>query len=1226
MILNPLQPKRILDKAYLRQRPLHSDIKLFRQNLLALLGKVDEIEREENQKNHLRDFLRDTFYKSEYEINVSEDKDLVIRLGSDNKTPAGVIVEAKKPSNKAEMLSAEKPNAKALHELILYYFDERETKANAELKQLVITNIYQYYIFDANTFDKHIYRNVALKKLYKTYTTDKKDTKFFYEETAKIINKLEAEIPCAYFDIRDYEKLLHSDEAEDNRKLIALYKILSPQHLLKVPFANDSNALNDKFYRELLHIIGLEEHKEGSKTIIRRVEDGRQSGSLVEMAIAKIETKNRLSRITTPSTYGATKNEQLFGVALELCITWINRLLFLKLLEGQLVSYHNGNKQYRFLNSATLHDFDELFTLFHDVLAKPIAQRRQEIAPKYALVPYLNSSLFEISELESEAIDISALDNTQAVEIYTNGILKSEKKKTPELATLDYIFRFLDAYDFASEAGEDIQEDTGRSLINASVLGKVFEKINGYKDGSIYTPGFITMYMCRQAIRPAVVQKFNEAHNWQAEDYDHLKNLLAGRKKPAQILHDNQLINSLHICDPAVGSGHFLVSALNELIAIKADLGILADEKGQLLHGWDIEIANDELAVTDTNGEFFAYKMAGSKPAGKETQRLQQTLFYEKQTLIENCLFGVDINPNSVKICRLRLWIELLKNAYYKPDGGYAELETLPNIDINIKCGNSLLSRFALDADLKASFSKQKFNLQTYRLLVDTYHKTRNRDEKAELTQLIDEIKQQYTQTIYTTDPRRKKLSEIRGQLELAKNAYDLFGKKMDESKRKLEQRRLELLLEQKEKELDDAESGTLYRNAFEWRFEFPEVLNEEGDFVGFDIVVGNPPYGVNFSKKSGLPFENDYKTFNWRGESYTLFIERAYNILKLGGKFGYIIPDTILNLGFTEAARLFVLKNTVIEELVLLPANVFANATVDTILLFYKKIDTFTKNNIRVKIFDKRDIIDNLNFPSKYFEINSEIWLKQKTFNLQSNTDELLIIDRIDSDYPEINSFAEIFYGIKVYQVGKGSPPQTEEIRTNKPFTSVNMENQNWLPFFDGKHINRYHLLWNNNNWIFYGKWLAEPRTPEKFEGEKILIRKITSDRLIANYIPYTSYCNTLLFVLKLLPNEAKITYKSLLGVLNSFFIGWYFKKKFQISESDTFPQIMIRDILQFAVPNVQTKETKGIEILVDKILTAKKENPQADTTAWEKEIDQLVYQLYNLTAEEIAIVEGKA
>ena len=212
------------------------------------------------------------------------------------------------------------------------------------------------------------------------------------------------------------------------------------------------------------------------------------------------------------------------------------------------------------------------------------------------------------------------------------------------------------------------------------------------------------MYMCRQSIRLAVVQKFNEALSQNGNNlfdkFEDLKNYTSRLFKTQEIVDANAIINSLRICDPAVGSGHFLVSSLNEIISIKSELGILADVDGNSIGVYEIEIVNDELIITDAQANILEYKLQNGKPLNKEMQRLQKTLFVEKQTLIENCLFGVDINPNSVKICRLRLWIELLKNAYYKEESNYSELETLPNIDINIKCGNSLLSRFALDDDL----------------------------------------------------------------------------------------------------------------------------------------------------------------------------------------------------------------------------------------------------------------------------------------------------------------------------------------------------------------------------------------------------------------------------------------------------------------------------------------------------------------------------------------------
>ena len=243
-------------------------------------------------------------------------------------------------------------------------------------------------------------------------------------------------------------------------------------------------------------------------------------------------------------------------------------------------------------------------------------------------------------------------------------------------------------------------------------------------------------------------------------------------------------------------------------------------------------------------------------------------------------------------------------------------------------------------------------------------------------------------------------------------------------------------------------------------------------------------------------------------------------------------------------------------------------------------------------------------------------------------------MINTIENKYTQLSDIAEMFSGIKAYEVGKGKPPQTKMIRDSKPYTSENRLDDSWLPLYDGKHIGRYQLLWRQNNWISYGPWLAAPRNPDNFAGEKILVRKIVGKTLIAMHIPETSYCNTLLFILKL-KLGANIKYFYLLGILNSPFIGWYFKKKFQISEEDTFPQIMIRDILQLFIPTTDVARHDRMVSLVDRMLALHKQLQLARTPhdeiaiqrqieATDRQIDALVYELYGLTEEEIGIVEG--
>lgn len=416
----------------------------------------------------------------------------------------------------------------------------------------------------------------------------------------------------------------------------------------------------------------------------------------------------------------------------------------------------------------------------------------------------------------------------------------------------------------------------------------------------------------------------------------------------------------------------------------------------------------------------------------------------------------------------------------------------------------------------------------------------------------------------------------------------------------------------------------------FNWQKGFPDVNY-------FDVVIGNPPYGALFSIDEFNYFKNKYRTSALRVESYLLFIERGLNLLKPNGLLGFIIPDTLLNLAFTQSTRNFLLQNSKLKEIVGLPSNVFTGAVVDTIIMLTEKVSEakkFHSTEVWVKTFGKRQTITNIENPQKEFRVKTKDWFEQDAFNLQADNSEKILLQKIELSKKTIYDISEMFSGIKSYEVGKGKPAQTEKIRDDKPFTSEINTDKSWQPFFDGKHIGRYELFWKNNNWIKYGEWLAAPRDPQNFEGEKILIRKIIGKTLIATYVPETSYCNTLLFVLKL-TNQA-YSYQSVLAVLNSTLIGWYFRKKFQISDDDTFPQIMIRDILQFPIPNIAPSVSKELEKLVNQLLQLNKEKAetkletkisqlQGKIDYCENKINELVYQLYELTAEEIKIVEGE-
>ena len=951
--MGQLKPNQILNKAYRQVAIETEDFNRFKEALHTLLSTISDGQREETQKEHLRNFLSDTFYKPYY-MAPEEDIDLAVRLDKTSKSNIGLLIEVKSTTNKNEMISVGNLNRKALQELLLYYLRERISKKNSDIKYLIATNVYEYFIFDAQEFEQKFYQNKKLKKEFQDFEDGRKTsrkTDFFYSEIASsFIEEVADSLDYTYFDIRSYAKYLGENTA--SKKLIELYKVFSDVHLLKLPFQNDSNSLNKKFYAELLHILGIEEKKENNKIVIVRKAVGRRNeASLLENTINQLDAEDCLRKAPNIAIYGSTQEERLFNVAMELCITWINRILFLKLLEAQMLKYHNGEQCYKFLSIQKIRDFDDLNTLFFQVLARSVNQRTASILKDFEYVPYLNSSLFEVTELESNTIKINSLSQRSELPLFTNSVLinRKEKQQFSSLPTLNYLFAFLDAYNFASEGSEEVQEEA-KTLINASVLGLIFEKINGHKDGSVFTPGFITMYMCREAVVNTVLTKFNNFYNWHCKSIADLYNQID------DIPQANQLINSITICDPAVGSGHFLVSALNELIRLKYELGILVDSEGKRIKKSDYTfcIENDELIVTDADNNLFSYN-----PLNEESRRIQETLFKEKKTIIENCLFGVDLNPNSVKICRLRLWIELLKNAYYTAESDYKELETLPNIDINIKCGNSLVHRFDLTDSIKSVLKETGISISQYRNAVSKYKNAQDKAEKWELDSMIAEIKSKLTTEIGAKDPKKLKLNKRKAELMnlLAPQLFEMSKKEQKDWQKRVDTVKKEIA--ELESYFEEINSNKIYLGAFEWRIEFPEVLDADGNFIGFDCVIGNPPYIQlqSMGTDADVLERMKYKTYVRTGDIYCLFYEQGMNLLKPNGCLCYITSNKWMRAGYgKELRQYFIAKTNPVLLIDFAGIKIFDAATVETNILIAKK-ESYTQNTLACIISNTDDL-----------------------------------------------------------------------------------------------------------------------------------------------------------------------------------------------------------------------------------------------------------------------------
>ncbi|ECP6164296.1 class I SAM-dependent DNA methyltransferase, partial [Campylobacter jejuni] len=910
-----LNEKDFFNPYYRKKQIMQNEFDIFNKALMQYLERLESSQSENEDylvANALSPFLTMLNFKTHIKTKQKGKSEIDLSISKDEfSKDLEVLIEAKKPNSK-EFITHTKVNSKALHETILYYFRNREYSFS--LKFIIITDFYKFYIFKISEFEELFYKNPSFKKLFEEFCNPnslfKGNTEEFYKEVAKLIENSKENLKGFLIDLT----FLKDKQKSNFKNLASIYKTFHRDFLLNEFNPNDANSLNNAFYKELLYILGLCESKQNSKLIIAKSEESKEEQGTFYTAInSKLKEEN-------------------FETILKLLILWLNRILFLKLIESNLVRF-NDDKNLKFLNFKKIPDFDKLSELFFEVLAKEKSTRKKS---EFAYLPYLNSSLFEKQSIEN-TLEISSLSNDLKLFYYKNTVLKDDKCKAKkgQVGLLEYLFEFLDSFDFGSD-DEQSEILSQKELISSSVLGNVFEKLNGYKEGSFYTPSFITSYMCKESIAKVVLDKFNAQFDLDAKDISELRKSLRKEDKKAQ----KELLNSIKICDPAVGSGHFLVSALNVMLSIYDELNLFDEE-------FYLEVQNDEILITGRKGEFIEYKRP-STPKDK-AHLIQQELFHTKKDIIENNLFGVDINPNSCEITKLRLWIELLKHSFYQSfdDGNYHDLKTLPNIDINIKCGNSLVSYFETGKSLN-HYPNIKERMGKYKRIVKDYKEGFYTD-KSHINQEIKNLKISFKNFCFA-DKFKKEMKSFNDKCEKYSKKYGNFLAVDDENLKFFVSANLTLFdFDEKEATKEFANLKKEYDNIFnlesnhpfEWRFEFPEILDDDGNFKGFDLIIGNPPYIRQEELKELKPhLAKNYKVYKGTSDIYTYFYELGFNVLKdSGGVLSYITSNKYTRAGYGEALREFLLKNVkFLEYTDLNGIKVFDSATVDTSILCFEK------------------------------------------------------------------------------------------------------------------------------------------------------------------------------------------------------------------------------------------------------------------------------------------------
>ncbi len=1278
------------------QTPTKETIENFEKEINSLLENAPRQDDEEFQKNEINKFLKNAYG---YDCNTSKKVDSAIYVDGE----VQVLIEVKALNKKTEFpKNRENPLSKAFCQMVLYFLEEIKKEKNNSLKHTIICNAHEFFLFDCKDL-LFLNDDKRIKKFYKNYAQkegiDSSKPKF-YEDLEQYLQK----------DFQGKLRYTHFNLSDDFKELPLIYQVLSQEILLKQKKTLDANTLNKDFYEELLYILGLEEQNEKGKILIK-----------------PSRTENSLSDALKAS-YKDLDDEEVMA----LLIAWNNRILFLRLLESLLISFKHFEKP--FLTTENFENFNALNTLFFEVLAKKNSERLPEIKEDKILqkIPYLNSSLFDKTPLELKGHEIKLLDNKK-LEIYKNSVLKKHKdyqKDLKDLPLLEYLFEFLRVYKFTTTP-KDIKDNTDTSesrLINPSVLGLVFEKLNGYKEGSFYTPSFITSYMCKESITPIVRNKFNAIYQWDCKDLEALREKIDRNFSNEKAKEYLNTLLTLRICDPAVGSGHFLVSALNEMVWIAYELGLIVS-----LYRHKLRLENDEIIIHTPEDKIFNYTIPHSE--NDPHHQIQKELFELKKSIIENCLFGVDINPNSCEITKLRLWIELLKYSYYIFEEGKNtnNLETLPNIDINIKCGNSLISRFALKdkALLKTEKNKNlEYYIAEYKELVKIYKDPKiletlthpikdsnavrkyakerlyqelaqnpNKDFKKALNDRIEKIKEAFKLTL---EPPQKELKFKK----FLKEHLELYGKSILEEANDNGLELEALALEKKMaheglfhdytpypkldktdkvvglehfnryvltsyKDLQD--ENERYANALEWRFEFPEVLNDEGDFLGFDCIIGNPPYIRQEHIKDLKPLlQKQYQDFyNSTADIYTYFFALAFHLLKEKGFSAFITSNKYARAKYGAKLREWLLKKTTLVSYMELNAlKVFESATVDTSIISFIKQPPLKESVFKYYEPTPNDKENLKNTPSLLMRQNA---LSTESF-IFADTTLLDLRDKMESVGTPLKDWGiQINYGIKTGANEAFIIPTEKRDAILKNCDDVQKDERGMSerertkelikPILRGKDIKRYSYewahLWVINTHNGYTSALKSKIPPidiekypatkahlnshydtiatrcdqgdtpyhlrncaylEDFEKEKIVYPCIMAKEPCFVYEEKGFYAPAPANII----TGDKIEIKYLTALLNSKCI-YFAMRKFYMG-GGIEGELKTNNLEKIPIPKITPKNqelAQKIIALVDKILKSKEKDPKANTQRLEKEIDALVYQLYHLTDEEIKIIE---
>jgi 23S rRNA G2445 N2-methylase RlmL len=819
---------------------------------------------------------------------------------------------------------------------------------------------------------------------------------------------------------------------------------------------------------------------------------------------------------------------------------------------------------------------DKLQYLFYEALAKERNSEQSFYEKFKCRVPFLNGGLFE-AEYQWETANISIPKN-----IFRN----QEKNKAGDIGT--GVLDVFDRYNFTIKEDEPLDKEVA---VDPEMLGKVFENMLEITErkskGAFYTPREIVHYMCQESLihyldnaldgkvkKQDIETYIRKGHNAlendqrvarKGEETATYKYILPKSIRKNADLIDQKLID-IKICDPAIGSGAFPVGLLHELV-------------------------NAQLVIKPHfSDNYLNAKLKEFQFTKKEIPSESRYIYRLKRHIIQESIYGVDIDASAIDIARLRLWLSLVVD-----EDDFDPIETLPNLDYKIVYGNSLISRYHLDMPIDNVFKEfnkkvqsNDYNNKAIKNLVGTkeidlayYKKLTNdfllesaHDKKVLFRELISEIKNAFTTTLGQDGLR--KISMARGAIENLQQS-DIFGKQAG-TKTQISKAKKHFAALQKEKK--ETEDGALFKNAVEWRFEFPNLLNKEGDFVGFDVVIGNPPYG-ELIKEGKEYFKSNYKSTEGKYETYKYFIERGLQLYNNKGCEVYITPDTWISLGYFKKLRESIIKSSFVYLITETLYDVFKGATVDNNIFILSNNKGYSKTQLV-----SGNLKTVINIKLRHLENDYSLVLKP----------ENSIVNKVDGFSNKINDYCEVWQGLIAY----GSKDQPRE------WTSLEKESNEYKKLLYGGNIGLFSIKWKEE-YLKYGDWLHRPRPVYIYEQPHILVQRIRNPRLkqrIKAAIDRNFHINGTGTSNILVKENSPLQLEEILCLINSELINYWFSYYF--FDVNIKPE----QLRQIPLPSVSTNSLNIIERYLE--ATVKEKTNNVLFSFFWSLCNAIVYELY--------------